>query len=56
MNRELRIGQKVAFSYGYTTEVYTGTITGFTKKMVLIYDQWEMDIRKSPKRLLIIKG
>lgn len=54
--RELRIGQTVAFSYGHTSTVYTSVILRFTKKMVVIIDPWGSEAKKNPYGLLIIKG
>ena len=54
-DRNLEIGQTVAFSEHNTSSIYTGVIIRFTRLYVVLKDEFENESRKSPGYLLIIK-
>jgi len=52
----LKVGQTVAYSFGWTTDAYLGVITAFTKKMVKVTDSnTGVNINKMPKNVIVCK-
>lgn len=53
----LQVNDEVAFTYGFTSKVFHGIITGFTKNMVKINSEclYPQDITKHSYTLILIK-
>ena len=53
----LNVGDEVAFTFGFTSDVHVGKITGFTEKMVKIncLTYYPHDITKHSRTLILIR-